>query len=256
MPNVSVTAGENGEQSNSALPRGLLASGAREMGIPLSEHQLDQFERLTSLLIEWNARFNLTRVTEPAEIAVKHYLDSISLLSFVKVTGGMRVMDVGSGAGLPGLPLKIVSPDIQLTVLDSVKKKLSFVEAAAQELGMEGVRIVHARAEDAARDKAHREQYDFVVSRAVARLSVLAELCIPFCRVGGEFVAYKGPDAGQEIEQASKAFRVLGGELEAVHEFTLLHADAGRTLVLVRKAHLTNALYPRKAGDPARTPLE
>lgn len=238
-----------------ASPREVLAIGAAELGIQLSDHQLDQFDALTTILLDWNERMNLTRITDPVEIAVKHYLDSISLLSFVKITGNASLIDVGTGAGLPGLPLKIVVPELQLTLLDSVKKKLGFAEAAAAELGMTDVKLLHSRAEDAGKDKAYRDQFDFSVSRAVARMSVLAELCVPFCRVNGTFAAYKGPDVDDEVKAAARAFYVLGGKLEAVHKFTLPGSDMGRALVVVHKQRHTSVGYPRPAGVPAKTPI-
>ncbi|HEY3297356.1 MAG TPA: 16S rRNA (guanine(527)-N(7))-methyltransferase RsmG [Armatimonadota bacterium] len=235
--------------------RKILASGAAELGITLSEHQLDQFDGLTALLLEWNAKFNLTRITNPSEIAVKHYLDSLSLLAYAKMPARASLIDVGTGAGLPGLPLKIAVPEMKLALLDSVKKKLLFAEEAAKELQLGDVKTIHARAEDAARDKSLREHFDFAVSRAVARLSVLAELCIPFCKVGGKFVAYKGPESDEEIAETERAFRVLGGKLETVEKFTLPQSDSRRTLILVKKTRPTPGPYPRKAGTPAREPL-
>lgn len=236
-------------------PREILASGAAELGIFLSDQAIDQFETLTTLLLEWNQKFNLTRITDPTEIAVKHYMDSLSLLSFVRLKKGASVIDVGTGAGLPGIPLKIVLPDIRLALLDSVKKKLAFAEAAAQELGMSDVKFIHARAEDAGRDAALRERFDLSVSRAVARLALLCELCLPFCRIGGRFVAYKGPDAEAEIDEAAKALKVMGGKVEAVHKFTLPNSDSSRTLVVIKKVHRTMPGYPRKAGIPEKSPL-
>lgn len=236
-------------------PRTTLASGAQEMGISLDEHQLDQFDALTELLLEWNSKFNLTRITDRVEIAVKHYLDSISLLAYLKMKKDASVIDVGTGAGLPGVPLKILNPDIKLTLLDSVQKKLSFAEAAAQELGLSDVSLIHARAEDAGREKANRERFDTVVSRAVSRLTVLSELCLPFCKVGGEFAAYKGPDVDDEASEAGRAIKLLGGKLEGIHRFTLPSSDLQRTILLIRKVRHTPSSYPRKAGIPARDPV-
>ena len=235
--------------------REILSSGATDLGIALDDRRLDAFDAFTGLLLEWNAKFNLTRVTEPAEIAVKHHLDSLSLLPLVEVKPGSAVIDVGAGAGFPGIPLKIARPDLKMTMLDSVRKKLAFLEVVVRELGLTDMELVHGRAEDLGRAKAHREQFDLAVSRAVARLNALAELCMPFCRVGGRFVAYKGPDADDEINEAGRAITTLGGELEAVHRFVLPHSDAHRTLVVIRKSRRTPAAYPRKAGVPERSPL-
>lgn len=239
----------------STSPREILASGAAELGISLSEAQLDQFDRFTELLLEWNSKFNLTRITDPAEIAVKHYLDSLSVLSVVKFQGEASLIDVGTGAGLPAIPLKIAIPGLRVDLLDSVRKRLTFLDAVAQDMGMTDVTTVHSRAEDAGRDKALRERFDFSVSRAVARLNLLSEFCIPFCKVGGMFIAYKGPDADEEISDAVKAIRTLGGKIEAVHKFTL-PGDLGRTIIAIKKTKPTPLQYPRKAGVPERNPIK
>lgn len=235
--------------------RDILAKGASELGIILSEAQLDQFDKFTVLLLEWNEKFNLTRITDPEEIAVKHYLDSLSVFKFVDIPVGSSIIDVGTGAGFPAIPLKIARPDLKITMLDSVRKRLTFLEEAVRELNLNGISILHSRAEDASKDKAHRERYDFSVARAVSKLNVLAELCIPFCRVGGRFAAYKGPDVAEEIEEAGKALRVLGGEIEAVHHFVLPFSDAHRSLIIVVKTKPTYAGFPRKPGVPEREPL-
>jgi len=235
--------------------REILLAGAHDLGISLSDLQLDAFEKFTELLLEWNAKFNLTRITDPAEIAVKHYLDSVSLLKFVEIPVGAKVIDVGTGAGLPGLPLKIVRPDLEMTLLDSVRKKLTFLQVVVDELELRKSELVHGRAEDVGRTPAYREQYDFSISRAVARLNVLAELCMPFCKVDGSFVAYKGPDVREEVQEAERAIGLLGGRLEAVHEFVLPSTDMCRSLVVVRKTRRTSPKYPRKSGTPERNPL-
>lgn len=235
--------------------REILLTGAHDLGISLSDHQLDAFERFTNLLLEWNAKFNLTRITDPGEIAVKHYLDSLSMLKFVEIPAGARVIDVGTGAGLPGLPLKIVRPDLEMTLLDSVRKKLAFLQVVVDELELPKLELVHGRAEDVGRMPAYREQYDFSISRAVARLNVLAELCMPFCKMDGFFVAYKGPDVKEEVQEAERAISLLGGRLEAVHEFVLPSSDMCRSLVVVKKMRRTSPKYPRKPGTPERNPL-
>lgn len=232
-----------------------LEEGARELGIPLDESQIGAFDLLTALLLEWNEKLNLTRVTDPDEIALKHHLDSLSLLAFVEIPQGSTLIDIGTGAGFPGIPLKIARPDLRITMVDSVRKKLAFVESAVTELGLANLECVHGRAEDLGRDRAYRARFDFVVSRAVARLNVLAELCMPFCRKGGTFVAYKGPDASEEIREAERAIGVFGGEVEAVHEFALPGSDIRRTLVVVAKTSSTPRAYPRKPGTPERSPL-
>jgi len=235
--------------------REILASGAAELRIALDGLQLDTFEAFTSMLLEWNEKLNLTRITEPAEITVKHYLDSLALLRFVEVPVGAIVIDVGTGAGVPGIPLKIARPDLRVTLLDSVRKKLTFVEAVVGRLGIRGVERVHVRAEDLGRVQSYRERFDLAISRAVGRLNALAELCLPFCRVGGTFAAYKGPDALGEAVEAGRAVRILGGEAPITKEFVLPGGNLRRTLVIVRKSRETPARYPRKAGAPERNPL-
>ena len=158
--------------------RQLLASGANELGMNLSDRQLDMFDAFTAMMLEWNTKLNLTRITDPEEIAVKHYLDSLVLLAKVEVPEGSSVIDIGTGAGFPGIPLKIARPDLRLTLLDSVRKRLAFLEAAVSELSLSDVEVVHSRAEDAARDKHLRERFDYAVARAVAGLNILAELCL------------------------------------------------------------------------------
>ncbi len=236
-------------------PRELLKSGAAEMHIELDDAQLDKFEAFTALLLEWNQKFNITRIVDPHEIVIRHYLDSLSLLNFVKIPTGSRLIDIGTGGGMPGIPLKIAVPDLQLTLLDSVKKKLTFAEVAAAELGLSDVETLHARAEDAGQDRKYRERYHFAVSRAVARLNLLAELCIPFCKIGGKFIAYKGPEGEAEIELARKALKSLEGEVVKVHKFTLPHSDAERTLIVIKKVQRTHPMFPRKPGIPAKNPL-
>lgn len=238
-----------------ASPREILSSGASELGITLDDSQLDRFELFTRLLLDWNQKVNLTRITDPCEIAVKHYLDSLSLLSVIDIPTGSSVIDVGTGAGMPAIPLKIARPDLTFTMLDSVRKRLLFIEAALEELGIRDAELVHARAEDAGRGKAFREQFGFAVSRAVARLTVLSELCLPFCKLDGWFAAYKGPDAAEEVSEAGEAIRKLGGKLVRVESLSLPGSDIRRSLVLIRKERRTPAGYPRRAGVPEKQPL-
>jgi len=233
----------------------ILSEGAAKLGIILDDARLAQFDAFTSLLLEWNGRFNLTRITEPAEIAVKHYLDSLSLLAVVEIPSGASVIDIGTGAGFPAIPLKIARPDLRITLLDSVRKKITFLEAAVASLDFEDVELIHGRAEDVGKDKTYRERHDLAVSRAVSRLSVLSELCIPFCKIGGRFAAYKGVDVDDELRESAEAIRILGGDPPAAHKFTLPQSDLKRTLVVVRKVRSTPGGYPRKAGVPERNPL-
>jgi len=235
--------------------REILKEGAQEFGIELSPEELDRFDAFTRLLLLWNRKFNITRITEPEEIAVRHYLDSLAPLAFVKPSKGASIIDIGTGGGMPGIPLKIARPDIKLWLLDAVRKRLTYILEAAGEMGLSDVKVVHSRAEDAGRDRLFREQYDFAVSRAVARLRLLSELCLPLTRVGGTFIAYKGPDVEEELEEAKRALKLLGGEVESVHKFTLPRGGEARTLIFIKKKKKTPAIYPRKAGMPERDPL-
>lgn len=233
-----------------------LARQAQAMlSLELSQAQLAQFEQLTGLLLDWNARMNLTGITEPAEIALKHYLDSLTVLKFLPKAGRRRLLDVGTGAGFPGLPLAIVRPLLRVTLLDATAKKLRFIEEAGRALGLDNIRIVHARAEDAGRDDAHRGSYDFVTARAVNRMPALMECTLPMTKRGGLVIAMKGAAAHEETQAASKAISTLGGELAGIDEVRLPGLEKSRFLVMVRKVGKTPRRYPRQAGLPSRDPL-
>lgn len=221
----------------------------------LSDAQLLQFDGLTQLLLSWNERMNLTAITDPAEIAVKHYLDALTLKRVLPQVGGLRLIDVGAGAGFPGLPLAIAFPRLQTTLMDSTAKKLRFVDHAAESLGLDNVRTLHARAEDAGRDQSHRQAYDIVVARAVARLPVLVEYSLPLCKAGGQVIAMKGASAFDETNAAAIAIDTLGGKLFAVEEIALPTLDNPRYLIVIDKIAATPKRYPRRAGIPARHAL-
>ncbi|MYD39285.1 MAG: 16S rRNA (guanine(527)-N(7))-methyltransferase RsmG [Chloroflexi bacterium] len=225
------------------------------LGCELAASQLAQFEQLTGLLLDWNSRMNLTGITEPADIALKHYLDSLTLLPYLPQARRSRLLDVGTGAGFPGLPLAIALPQLRVTLLDATAKKLRFVEEARRALKLDSTRTVHARAEDAGRDDAHRGTYDFVAARAVSRLPALMECTLPMTKRGGLIIAMKGSSAQEETRAASKAIATLGGELESVDEVRLPGLDKPRYLVMVRKVGKTPRRYPRQAGTPSREPI-
>ncbi|MCY4145666.1 MAG: 16S rRNA (guanine(527)-N(7))-methyltransferase RsmG [Chloroflexi bacterium] len=225
------------------------------LGIELAEAQLAQFEQLTDLLLDWNARMNLTGITEPAEIALKHYLDSLTVLNVLPKARRGRLLDVGTGAGFPGLPLAIARPWLRVTLLDATAKKLRFVEAAGRALGLDNIRIAHARAEDAGRDDAHRGTYDFVTARAVSRMPALMECTLPLTKRGGMVIAMKGAATHAEVRSANKAIATLGGELADIHEVRLPGLEKPRFLALVRKVGKTPRRYPRQAGSPSRDPI-
>ena len=226
-----------------------------ELGIPLSERQPEQFLRYYEMLVEWNGRMNLTAITAYRDVLKKHFVDSLSLVKACDVNGAENLMDVGTGAGFPGLALKIAFPGLSVTLLDSLNKRIQFLEAVIEELGLEGVRTIHGRAEDSAKPGRLRECFDLCVSRAVANLSTLSEYCIPFVKKGGLFIAYKSENALPEIQGAKAALVALGGRVEDRVEFTLPHSDIYRSLFVIRKVERTPARYPRKAGLPSREPL-
>ena len=223
-------------------------------GISLSQAQLQQFGRYYDLMTETNKVMNLTALTSPQDVAVKHYIDSLLCYDAVLMKG-KTVIDVGTGAGFPGIPLKIFDPSIQIVLLDSLAKRMRFLQDAVEKLGLSAVRFEHKRAEDAGRDTSMRACYDVAVSRAVAKLSVLAEFCLPLVKKGGFFIALKGSKYKEEIEEAKKAISVLGGKLVSAREEKLPGLDEIRAIIVIRKIKETPAAYPRKAGLPGKKPL-
>ena len=232
-----------------------LRQAAESYGLPLTEEQLSRFERYYELLIEWNQKMNLTAITEPREVAVKHMIDSLSAWDDSLFSPEASLVDVGTGAGFPGIPLKILYPGLKLTLLDSLNKRIRYLQTVVDELGLTDVRCIHARAEEAARQKEYREQFDIAVSRAVARLPILAEYCLPFVKKGGIFAALKGMQYEQEAQEARKALGMLGGQLAAVHPVQLPGLEDKRAVIYVRKTGKTPVAYPRKAGTPEKNPL-
>ena len=233
---------------------------AAAYGITLSEKQLMQFMDYYELLVEWNSFMNLTAITEFDEVIVKHFLDSITLgFAFSKAdlsfSGKEKVIDIGTGAGFPGIPLKIVYPDMQITLLDSLNKRIKFLNAVIDKLGLTGIEAVHGRAEDFSKPGQLREQYDLCVSRAVANLSTLSEYCLPYVKEGGYFVPYKSEKTQDEIKDAGNALNILGGEIIKQVEYDLADTDIYRNLLFIRKCKKTPAKYPRKSGLPAKEPL-
>lgn len=231
-----------------------LAEYLSARGIALPATAAPLFKRYYELLINANRKVNLTRITEQQEVYLKHFLDSLELLAWQRQLSG-PLLDVGSGAGLPGFPLKIACPELSLTLLDSSRKRVAFLQEAARELGLEQVTALHGRAEDFGSNQAYREQFPLVVSRAVARLNVLCELCLPFVAPGGYFVAYKGPDGIAELAEAQPALIELGGRNETTWPYVLPHNMGQRLLLIVKKERITPKKFPRKAGIPEKRPL-
>ncbi|MDR0846237.1 MAG: 16S rRNA (guanine(527)-N(7))-methyltransferase RsmG [Lactobacillales bacterium] len=217
----------------------------------LSERQQWQFERYFELLVEWNEKINLTAITEHEDVYLKHFYDSLTL-SFNYSLSDQSLCDVGAGAGFPSLPNKILHPDLKITIIDSLNKRLKFLRLLCDELGLENVELVHARAEDAGQNAALREKFDVVTARAVARMNVLSELCLPLVKVGGDFVALKGSAGVEELSEAKVAIKTLGGKIEKVIDFEL---PDPREIIIVNKKEKTPKKYPRKAGTPNKEPL-
>lgn len=228
---------------------------AEALGISLTEGQLWQFLRYYEMLSEWNGRMNLTAITAYQDVVKKHFVDSLSLTKVYDLRVPAMLIDVGTGAGFPGLALKIAFPEQRVVLLDSLRKRIQFLEAVIGELGLEGVEAVHGRAEDFAKPEKLRERFDLCVSRAVANLSTLSEYCLPFVKKGGFFVSYKSEGVSAELEEAEGAIVLLGGQIEKKAEFFLPNSDISRILVAVRKTGRTPGKYPRKAGLPSKEPL-
>ena len=241
-----------------------LTASAAEMGLSLDGRTAAQLYTYYEMLVEKNKVMNLTAITGEEDAVTKHFIDSLSIVKcpgweeLLKKAPGKEaphVIDIGTGAGFPGLVLKIAFPEIRMVLFDSLKKRLNFLDEVIEALGLEGVETVHGRAEDAGHDKKHREQYDLAVSRAVANMATLSEYCLPFVKKGGCFAAYKTAESGEEVAAGEGAVRKLGGTIERSVSFTLPMSDIGRSLVLVRKTGSTPSKYPRKAGTPGKDPL-
>lgn len=224
-----------------------------KLGIKLSEIQLKQFYNYMNLLIEWNKKINLTAITEPDEIILKHFVDSLTISKYI--SDGTKVVDVGTGAGFPGIPLKIVRQDVDITLLDSLQKRINFLNEVINELNLEKITTVHSRVEDFGKNKKYREKFDIATSRAVANLATLSEYLLPLVKVGGKVISMKGSLIQEELENSKNAIKILGGQIEKVDEFDLPNSDINRNIVLIDKIKNTSNKYPRKAGEPSKKPL-
>lgn len=233
----------------------ILTEGCGYFGITLSKEQIEQFLDYYKLLVEWNEFMNLTAITEFDEVMRKHFVDSCALGKAVPMDGTKRILDVGTGAGFPGIPLKIVYPKLEVVLLDSLNKRVKFLNAVIEKLNLNGITAVHGRAEDLARQKEYREQFDVTVSRAVANLASLSEYCLPFTKVGGIFIPYKSGAVDMELQEAQRAIQTLGGEYQNTVKFRLPDTDIDRSLVVIKKKKETPKKYPRKAGTPAKEPI-
>ncbi len=225
------------------------------LNIVLNEKQLAMFETYYEMLVEKNKVMNLTAITEKNEVIDKHFIDSISLKKAMDVTKPVKVLDLGTGAGFPGIPLKIAYPNLQVMLLDSLNKRIKFLQEVIEELSLEEIDAIHGRAEDYAKQSGYREQFDICVSRAVANLATLSEYCLPYVKQGGCFISYKSGAVQEELEQSKKAIKELGGRVKEVIPFVLPDTDIERTFVVIEKVKQTPRKYPRKAGLPSKEPI-
>lgn len=226
-----------------------------EKNIKLSEKQVSQFEIYFETLVEWNEKMNLTAITEKEEVYVKHFFDSITAAFYYDFTKDFHICDVGAGAGFPSIPLKICFPHIKVTIVDSLQKRITFLNHLANQLELDGVAFYHDRAELFGQNQKFRDNFDVVIARAVARMSVLSELCLPLCRTNGDFIAMKGPNLREELKDANAAIELLGGELKEVNTFNLPEDNGERNIAIIHKRRKSPKKYPRKPGVPNKTPL-
>lgn len=226
------------------------------MGIETGDALVKKFTGYMDGVLEWNEKVNLTTITDPEEFVIKHFIDSVICADYPEYAKAERIIDVGTGAGFPGVPLAIISPEKNFFLMDSLNKRLKIIDVLCEENNIKNVITIHARAEELAKNKAHREQYDLCVSRAVANMSVLAEYCLPFIKVGGFLLAYKGPDAETELAEAQNALMMLGGRVEEIRNGQLTEFGIDHKIAVIKKIKNTPSKFPRKAGTPAKEPLK
>ncbi len=237
----------------------LFNQGLEELGIDLSKIQIEQFVKFYEMLVEKNKVMNLTGITEFDEVIVKHFIDSLALVKVIdkdKLSDDISIIDIGTGAGFPGIPLKIAFPEIKITLLDSLNKRINFLKEVSEELGFENIEFIHGRSEDFGKNPQYREKFDICVSRAVANLATLSEFCVPFVKVGGSFVSYKAGDCGEEVKDSIKAVEKMGGKITNQLEYVVPTSDLNRVLLKIKKEKATPKAYPRKAGTPAKEPIK
>lgn len=234
----------------------ILKDGGEKLGLDIDSSMVDKFLKFKDLLIQWNKKINLTGITDEEGIMIKHFLDSLSCFNTGVIRQDSKVIDVGTGAGFPGIPLKIYYEDLNLTLLDSLNKRIKYLNEVCNEIRLNNVKLLHGRAEDYGKKEEYREAFDISIARAVADLSVLSEYCLPFVRVNGFFIAQKGPDVEEEIKGSKKAIEVLGGKIIDKICVKLPFSDITHSLIIIKKIKSTPKKYPRKAGIPTKNPLK
>ena len=225
----------------------------KEFNIKINDEQIKKFMNYMNLLLEWNEKINLTAITQPEEVKLKHFVDSLTVLKYINDDD--KVIDIGTGAGFPGIPLKIMKENTKITLLDSLNKRINFLNIVIETLNLRNIQAIHGRAEEIARNKLYREKYDVAVSRAVANLSTLTEYMLPFVKIGGKCICMKGANVNEELEKAQNAIKELGGEIEKIDNFFLSDNDNERNIIVIKKVKETKSKYPRKAGTPSKEPL-
>jgi 16S rRNA (guanine527-N7)-methyltransferase len=238
------------------MDKALFQSSLADKGIILSQQQMDQFDLYFNLLVEWNEKMNLTSITEQKEVYLKHFYDSISAAFYFDFSKPLSICDVGAGAGFPSIPINICFPHLRISIVDSLQKRINFLSHLTKELGLQHVQLFHDRAETFGQKQEHRESFDVVTARAVARLSVLSELCIPLVKKGGYFIAMKAAAAKEELDAGEKALQILGGKVQHIHSFELPLENSERTILVIEKIKGTPKKYPRKPGTPNKLPIE
>ena len=234
----------------------ILKDGCSQIGFHMDDKAIQQFMIYKDLLLEWNQKMNLTAITEEKEVIIKHFIDSISCTKIKELKNSGKIIDVGTGAGFPGIPLKVIYPDLKLTLLDSLNKRINFLKEVCFQLELPDVEFVHGRAEDYGQDKNYREVYDYAVARAVAPLNVLVEYCLPFVKVGGYFICQKGPALDEELLEAEKSIKIIGGKVADKKSISLPYTEITHNILVIEKIKETSTKYPRKAGKPTKNPIK
>lgn len=234
----------------------IMDKACEKLGLTFDENKYNKFMKYKSMIQEWNEKINLTTITEDSEIIQKHFIDSINIFNFKILKNSKNIIDVGSGAGFPGIPIKIVNSDIKVVLLDSLNKRINFLDKVIKELELKDIKTIHGRAEDFAKDKNYREKFDIATSRAVANMTVLSEFCMPYVKVGGYFLALKGPTIEQELNDSRNAIGTLGGKIQDIIKVDMEDSEMHHNLVVIKKMRATDMRYPRKAGMVTKKPIK